>query len=299
MGYVSSDWGGAVVPQRIRGFATCAALVALIACSDGERRYEGRGVVREVDPGLRQLVIEHEDIPGLMPGMTMNFDVADPKLLEEAKPGEAVDFEVSFNGRSYRITRLRPRENKPSEAPGSGPRLTDVAAGGDPAPDFQLLDQDQRPLTLASLRGFFVVLDFVYTDCPGPCPILTSSHVTLQRSLTPELRARTRFISISLDPEKDTPQVLRRYGAARGVDFTTWSFLTGPPAQVAEVAARYGVGTVRAPDGTINHLVITFLIDADGQISQRYIGLEHPPEELAGDLGKLLRASTETSARAQ
>ena len=65
------------------------------------------------------------------------------------------------------------------------------------------------------------------------------------------------------------------------------------------MVSRYGVGTVRQSDGTINHLVITFLIDANGQVTQRYVGLEHPPEELAGDLEKLLRASTETSARAQ
>jgi len=268
-------------------------------CQEGGRRYEGRGIVREVEPVLRQLVIEHEDIPGLMPAMTMNFDVADPKLLAEAKPGEAVDFEVSFDGRSYRITRLRPRAGTPTTTSGRGSRLAEVAAGGDPAPEFQLLNQDEHAVSLASLRGFFVVLDFVYTDCPGPCPILTSSHVTLQRSLPPELRARTRFVSISLDPEKDTPQVLRHYAAAHGADFATWSFLTGPPAQVADVVARYGVGTVRQSDGKIDHLVITFLIDADGQITQRYIGLEHPPEEIAGDLAKLLQASTEQSARAQ
>ena len=288
-----------MVSRRTRCLATCVALAALVACREGGRRYEGRGIVREVDPGLRQLVIEHEDIPGLMSAMTMNFDVGDPKLLAEAQPGEAVDFEVSFDGRSYRITRLSRRENAPSETSGGGPRIAQAAAGGDPAPDFQLLDQDQHPVTLASLRGSFLVLDFVYTDCPGPCPILTSSHVTLQRSLPPELRRRTRFLSISLDPAKDTPQVLRRYGAARGVDFTTWSFLTGPPAEVSAVVSRYGVGTARQPDGTINHLVITFLIDAEGRIAQRYVGLEHPPEELAADLATLLQASTETGRASQ
>jgi protein SCO1/2 len=288
-----------VIRRRGRCLAFCLALSALVSCQAGGRRYEGRGVVREVVPALRQLVIEHEDIPGLMPAMTMNFDVADPSLLAQAKPGDAVEFEVAFDGRSYRITRLRTREHTPLVASGKAPRIADAAAGGDPAPDFQLLDQDQRPVALASLRGFFVVLDFIYTHCPGPCPILTSSHVTLQRSLSPELRARTRFVSISLDPEQDTPQVLRRYASARGVDLATWSFLTGPPAQVADVVSRYGVGTVRQSDGTINHLVITFLIDANSQVVQRYVGLEHPPEELAGDLAKLLQASTETSARAQ
>jgi len=286
-----------VIPSSIRCLAACLALAALLACQEGARRYEARGIVREVDPELRQLVIEHEDIPGLMPAMTMNFEVADPRILAAAKPGEAVDFEVSFDGRSYRITRLDPRPGASSDVPGKRPRLAEVAGGGDPAPDFQLVDQDQRPVRLASLRGSFVVLDFIYADCPGPCPILTSAHVTLQRSLPPALRARTRFLSISLDPEKDTPQVLRRYGASRGVDFATWSFLTGPTAQVADVVARYGVGTVRQPDGTINHLVITFLIDADGQIAQRYVGLEHPPEEIAADLARLLQASAQKSAR--
>jgi protein SCO1/2 len=285
-----------VIPRPLRSLTRCIALAACLSCQPGGRGYEGRGIVRGVDPALHQLVIEHEDIPGLMPAMTMNFDVPDAALLAQAKPGEAVDFEVSFDGRSYRITRLRPRNSAVVETSGKGPGFAQAVAGGDPAPDFQLVDQDQRIVTLASLRGSYVVLDFIYTDCPGPCPILTSSHVTLQRSLSPELRARTRFISISLDPEKDTPQVLRRYATSRGVDFATWSFLTGAPAQVADVVSRYGVGTVRQTDGTINHLVITFLIDANGQVVERYVGLEHPPEELAGDLARLLRASTEASA---
>ena len=110
--------------------------------------------------------------------------------------------------------------------------------------------------------------------------MLTSAHVTLQRSLPPELRARTRFVSISLDPVRDTPMALRAYGLARGADLTGWSFLTGPPEAVAAVVKAYGVGTVRRPDGQIDHLVATFLIDGEGQIAQRFIGLEHEPEEL-------------------
>jgi len=282
---------------RLRSLASGIAIAGLLACREGGQRYPARGIVREVDPALHQLVIEHEDIPGLMPAMTMNFDVADPQLLSQAKPGEVIDFEVSFDGRSYRITRLVPRAGMPVASSGGGPRLADTKAGGDPAPDFRLVDQDQNPLALEDLHGFFVVLDFVYTTCPGPCPILTSSHVTLQRSLAPELRTRTRFVSISLDPERDSPQALRRYGMARGVDFATWSFLTGSAAQVADVLTRYGVGTVRQPDGTIDHLVITFLIDPNGQITQRYVGLEHTPEEIAGDLAKLLQASSVKSAR--
>jgi protein SCO1/2 len=131
------------------------------------------------------------------------------------------------------------------------------------------------------------VLDFIFTTCQGPCPMLTSAHVTLQRSLPPELRARTRFVSISLDPVRDNPMALRAYGLKRGADLTGWSFLTGPPDTVAEVVKAYGVGTLRRPDGQIDHLVATFLIDGDGQIVQRFIGLEHEPEELLKALERL------------
>ena len=110
--------------------------------------------------------------------------------------------------------------------------------------------------------------------------MLTSSHVTLQRLLPPELRARTRFVSISLDPVRDTPMALRAYALARGADLTGWSFLTGDPDAIALVLKGYGVGSMRRPDGQIDHLVATFLIDAEGRIAQRFIGLEHEPEEL-------------------
>ena len=163
---------------------------------------------------------------------------------------------------------------------GASGGFSDLAQARDPAPAFDLVDQNGNRLTLADLRGKLVVLDFVYTSCQGPCPMLTSAHVTLQRSLPPELRARTRFVSISLDPARDTPMTLRAYGLARGADLTSWSFLTGPADTVAAVVAAYGVGSLRRPDGQIDHLVATFLIDGDGQIAQRYIGLEHEPEEL-------------------
>src|SRR5262249_5837856 len=126
------------------------------------------------------------------------------------------------------------------------------------------------------------------TNCPGPCPILTSSHVTLQRRLTPDERAKTRFVSISLDPTRDTPEVLKAYATARGVDLSSWTFLTGPPDDVERVVKAYGVGTIRKVDGNSEHVVATFLIDGKGQIVRRYLGLEHEPEEVQADLAKLV-----------
>jgi protein SCO1/2 len=133
-----------------------------------------------------------------------------------------------------------------------------------------------------------VLLDFVYTRCPGPCPILTGTHVALQRSLPPELRERAWFVSISLDPRYDTPERLSEYARARGADLSGWSFVTGPVDAVDAVVRAYGVGRTRREDGQIEHVVATFLIDPEGRIAERYVGLEHGADELLRDLRRLL-----------
>src|SRR5690606_15999055 len=232
-----------------------------------------------------------EDVPGLMPAMTMSFDVPDPEVLEtlEALEGRPISFELEFTGRAYRVTAAEPREGAAAAAGhGGAPALGDVAPQGDPAPPFALTDQDGNQLSLADLRGRAVLLDFVYTRCPGPCPILTGLHVEVQKALDPALRDRIHLVSISLDPANDTPTALREYGRKRGADLSGWSFLTGPPETVEQVLAAYGVGSARQADGTIAHLVVTFLIDGEGQIVERYIGLEgHDPDEVRADLERV------------
>ena len=269
----------------------CGALAALLlcllssACGDGSQRYPARGVVRDVLLADHQVVIEHEEIEGLMPAMTMSFDVPDHDLLGRLSAGQAIDFTVEVSGEKYRVVEATVK----GEAGGAGSSgaFSELAEARDPAPDFELTDQNGARLSLADLRGKLVLLDFIFTSCPGPCPILTSSHVTLQRSLPPELRARTRFVSISLDPVRDTPMALRSYAQKRGADLTGWSFLTGDPETVARVVQAYGVGTLRSPDGQLEHLVATFLIDPEGRIAQRFIGLEHEPGELLRALESL------------
>ena len=114
------------------------------------------------------------------------------------------------------------------------------------------------------------------SDGPGHAAQLQSSGDTAPEQVNEnELRERVRFVSISLDPEYDTPEVLTRYAQERGADLATWSFLTGPPAEVADVVKRFGVGTLRAADGSIDHVVATFLIDEQGRIAKRWLGLEN------------------------
>ena len=89
-------------------------------------------------------------------------------------------------------------------------------------------------------------------------------------------------------PERDTPAALRRYAVARGADLSDWSFLRGAAAEVDAVVRGYAVGSIRKPDGDIGHLSVTFLIDPEGRIAERYVGLDHAADELLRGVRRVL-----------
>jgi protein SCO1/2 len=268
---------------------TVLAVLALALCAGCRRNvYLGHGTVESVDREQRQVVIQHEAIPGLMDAMTMSFDVPDPAVLDRLAAGQEIEFDLEVKDKSFRIVGARAEG---ASGAVRGPSVSSMARERDPAPAFSLIDQSGKPVTLASLRGTTLLIDFVYTHCMGPCPILTAKHVELQRALPAEARAHTRFVSITLDPANDTPQALTRYAQERGADLSDWSFLTGPEADVAEVVRRFGVGTLRAPDGSIDHVVATFVVDRDGRIAKRFLGLEHSTAELRSALVEVASAS--------
>ena len=261
-------------------------LLASLACGRSNL-YDGHGEVREVDLKARQVVVAHDEIPGLMSAMTMTFDVPDAELLAQLAPGQHIDFELEVSEKSFRIVSARSEDAKAGAS--RKPSMASALGANELAPDFSLVDQAGRGVSLVELRGQVLVVDFIFTRCTGPCPIMTARNVELQRSLDSGLRERVRFVSISLDPARDTPEAMRQYATARGADLARWSFLTGAPGAVADVLERYGVGAKPAANGEIEHLVITYLIDAEGRIVRRFAGLEHRAETLVAALAAVDR----------
>lgn len=272
--------------MRARRLLATALALATLGCGARDT-FPAHGVVRDVLVEEGQISIEHEDIPGLMPAMTMSFD-ADPELIATLEPGQRIDFSVRHRGASYRVVSAQVVEAGRSGSVDAGRPLSALASARTPAPDFDLVDQGGRPVRLADLRGRAVVLDFIFTHCPGPCPIQTGLQVKLQKQLPAELRARTRFVSISLDPARDTPEALAAYASAHHADLANWSFLTGPAERVLPVVRGYGVGRLVGDDGEIEHSLVTFLIDPEGRIAERYLGLERDPALMLADLEDLL-----------
>jgi protein SCO1/2 len=256
--------------------------LALVAACSGEEIHRGHGVVEQVLRDEGQAVIAHDEIQGFMPAMTMNFAIYDKEVLADLAAGDVVDFDLTVSRGQFYISKAVVVGKV--DADSGWAVFGDKAVRADPAPDFALIDQRGEVVSLESLRGKIVLLDFIFTRCPGPCPILTSTHASAERLLSPELRARTHFVSISIDPLRDTPEDMARYGAVRGADLEHWSFLTGAPPVVEAVVAAYGIGTTRNADGELEHIVATFLIDRDGRIVRRYLGLDHEPRQLVAEL---------------
>lgn len=274
--------------MTVRALLACALLALSSGCSGG-RVYEGHGVVHEVDVVNGQAVIEHDEIPGLMSAMTMRFDVPDPAVLARMSPGQHIEFDLEVTEQSYRIVAVRGAGSRSGAS--RAPSLASMRRERDPAPGFSLIDHEGKRVSLGDLAGEVLLVDFIFTRCSGPCPILTSRHVELQRLLSPGVRERVHFVSISLDPANDSPEALAAYARERGVDLSGWSFLTGPEAEVAEVVRSWGVGTLRAPDGNIDHAIATFLVDARGRIARRWLGLEQTAAQMRDEIAALANAT--------
>jgi protein SCO1/2 len=157
-----------------------------------------------------------------------------------------------------------------------------------PAPPFTLTSQEDMPVALADLRGKVVALAFIYTGCPDICPMLTQRMVDVQDALGAAFGAKIAFVSITLDPERDTPEVLKDYAQFWGAKLDGWAFLTGSLEAVRDVTRRYGVFFAKKEDGSVEHSQLTTLVDAEGQIRVQYLGARFDPEEFRRDLMSLV-----------
>jgi protein SCO1/2 len=158
-----------------------------------------------------------------------------------------------------------------------------------PAPQFTLTTHQGARIALSDLRDEVLAVTFIYATCRDSCPVLAAKLVGVQRKLAREPGARVRFVAITVDPETDTPEVLRGYAEAIGADPRSWSFLTGTQAEVSRVVREFGAFSRRSGDGTVDHLYITSLVDRQGAMRVQYLGYRFDPDAMLQDLRSLAR----------
>ena len=163
-----------------------------------------------------------------------------------------------------------------------------------PAPEFTLTKHDGKRLALKNLRGKVLAITFIFASCTDTCPLLTAKMVDMQDRLGADFGKRVYFISITVDPERDTPEVLKRFAEAHKANSAGWAFLTGTSAEIREVAKRYGIYYKKTPRGDVDHTFLTSLVDQSGTLRVQYMGVKFDPDEMVRDLRNLV---TESKAR--
>jgi len=221
------------------------------------------------------MVVAHKPIENYMPAMTMAFRVGREVDLGQLTPGTRVQFELKVGKTASVAQNVRVLESK-----------TDLKLPLKPLqrvlidqkmPSFSLIDQAGKTVRLSDFQGKVVVVDFIYTRCPLPdvCPRLSANFASVSK----KLRGRdVEFLSITIDPQFDTPAVLSEY-ARRWQAGESWKFLTGTPEQIQEVAGLFGL-IYWPEEGSITHTVATAVIGRDGTLVAKIDGAGYRPDQL-------------------
>ncbi len=273
--------------------ATRALILCALMLAGCARKYTARGLVLQVDTPARTLLISHNDIENYMPAMTMPFRA--PKAdFGSLYPGVQVEFRLVVGKSSSHIDRVR-RIGGGSVIEDRGDRIAlppnpDLVAIGSAMPDFALTDQTGQTVRLSDFRGKVIAVDFIYTRCPLPdvCPRLSANFARLQNRFRERMGSDLQLLSITIDPQYDTPQVLLGYAKIWNAQAPGWRFLTGGESDVGIVARRFGMN-YWPEEGLITHTSETGLISRDGRLAARVNGSTF----LAGQLGDLVARELE------
>jgi protein SCO1/2 len=280
---------------------TLIALLLLTLAGGGPLRaaqeYPVTGMVVRVDPAGRSFTASIQAIPTFMAAMTMPFEVHDASDLRGLAPGIVVAFTLVVDRNTSFATRIRLVQYANTEQdPFSASRLKllrelgsraapdGAVAIGARVPDFTLLDQRRRPVSLSELRGKVVVANFIYTTCalPNFCLRLANNLAVLRTRFAKQMGTDLVLLTVSFDPVHDTPEVLAAYAAQWKADPNTWRFLTGPAADVDRACRMFGVHAF-SNEGLLDHSLHTVIIDRSGTLVANIEGNQFTPAQL-GDV---------------
>ena len=275
-------------------------LVSILLCAANvsAKKYSASGLILKVDPAHRSVEVSCQAIPGYMEAMSMPLPVRHAEALKNLKPGMLIDFTLDVReGTSYaEEIRVRKYENTAQEpmaarqleildaATASATHLAAVLEIGQAVPNFTLLDQNRANVSLSELGGKVVAITFIYTRCPLPnfCFRMSNNFGVLDHRFADRMGKDLVLLSVTFDPEHDTPEVLADYARTWTKDATGWHFLTGPAADVKALCKEFGV-TAWQDEGLMTHSLHTVVIDRRGHIAANLEGNGYSAKQL-GDL---------------
>jgi protein SCO1/2 len=288
------------------------AFVALAGCHTGQptvthlsstanyKVYKLRGKVVSTDAARGEVTLNHEAIPGFMEAMTMPYKLKDPTILGELHPGDVITADVLVSpdpNADYLLDHIVVvAQARPDYKPAVSYH---VPAPGDVVPDFALRNQDGRTFDMANLWDRGLVVTFIYTRCPSPnfCPRMMHNFALLQRLIAanPALKG-ARLLSVSFDPDHDTPARLKAYRAtyigsdAKNV-IAHWDLAMPDKPTLLEMAKFFDLGITNEADGTITHTLSTTVIGPNGKVVHFYPGSDWNVYDVLADLQGMVPGS--------
>jgi protein SCO1 len=261
--------------------------------TQGAKRYALKGKVMTVDKNAGTANIDNEPIAGFMDAMVMPYSFKPPNQIDQLQPGDSITADVVLDNGQYWLENVKVTGH--SQAPADKPQASvHFPQPGDEVPDFHLINQSGKTISLHQYHGQTVLLTLIYTRCPFPdfCPRVSHEFAEIDRQLRsdPARYGKTHLLSISFDPSHDTPKVLRAYGfdCAGKKDpavFQRWEFTAVPQAELPQFADYFAL-TYKEEGGLITHSLSTAVISPNGKIFKWYHDADWQAEDLLQDVEK-------------
>jgi protein SCO1/2 len=298
------DWKNPAVLVALFTALNCRAQAPAATSTntaDAEPRvFQAQGIIQELDPDGKTVVIQHEAIPGYMAAMTMPFVDKNPTELVGLRHGDSITFRLnvtSTNGWIDHVTKTGVVQV--IEAGSSGTTIQvvrDVPAleVGDELPSYHFTNELGRVVSTSQFRGQALAFTFFFTRCPYPnfCPYVSRGFEEAQKKLMAMTNAPANWhlISVSFDPEYDTPAILKAYADLHDFDPARWDFVTGDPADLTAFGSQVGEYFGHDGAGGINHNLRTVVVDARGRIQRIIQGNTWTSDELVAEIVKAAAA---------
>jgi protein SCO1 len=250
--------------------------------------YQLKGIVVASDATKGEVAIDGEAIPGFMGAMIMPYKLAQPGIATELHPGDHITARLRVADAGSRIDQVVvTAQAKPDYKP---TRNYNVPQPGQVVPNFKLLNQNGKTITINQFRGKVLLVTFIYTRCPLPdyCIRMSQNFATVQKQLAqdPQLSSKTHLLSISFDPAYDTPKILRSYGtqyAGTGA-FSHWDFAAPTPKDLDKLDEFFDVAVSGGGNNTLTHSLSTVVIGPDGKVFRWYPNNDWTPSAAVDDI---------------
>ena len=285
-----SNVGGQL--EQILLLAVLIACFSFSDCGRSAKRYQLAGKVIAIDGSKKQIVVSHAEIPGYMPAMVMPFQIKETAQLESLAKGDEITAMLVVDGGNSWLEELRIVRKTYGPTDARDAEIKTLPHEGDSVPDFTLLNQSGKKISIKDYRGKALLITFIYTRCPLPdyCPLMSSNFSEIDKALQkePALYLRTHLLSVSFDSTYDTPAVLRSYGAAYTEKYTDekfghWEFASGSLEEVTAIARFFGL-QYEAKSDQIVHSLVTAIVSPDGKVNRIYPSNDWKPADVLNDL---------------